>query len=90
MEDRIFQVFVPDLPNLIRLMAEIAPLWTSLLVQYQGDTAESFFEKTFRAWHGHSLGGKCRRCDPDAVERWEARQKERAAAKASKAAEPHA
>lgn len=57
-------VFLPDLPSLLALVREVAPLHTLGLAHHLRTLVDVAFPKLFHTWHGHDWRGVCPDCDP--------------------------
>jgi hypothetical protein len=69
-------VYVVDLPSLLELSKSLQLWRIDERVELAGDELVDHARKSFRASHGHSLGGCCPKCDPERYEQiQEARRK---------------
>ena len=71
-------VFVTDLPSLLALTPQLAPIQLPSQLDHLVEIVERFTSKAFEAWHGHSVTSICSTCSPAewklAGERREARR----------------
>lgn len=73
---RVFEVFLPDFPSMMMFIRDYATAFATESSNTTQQQTLDLLEKLFRLQHGHSSHAICPKCDPDAWEDRQRRQRE--------------
>lgn len=76
MGGQVFEVFLPDFPSMMMFVRDHATAFAAEASNTTQQQTLDLLEKFFRSEHGHSSHAICPKCDPEAWEERQRRQKQ--------------
>jgi hypothetical protein len=73
---QVFEVFLPDFPSMMMFIRDHATAFAAESANTTQQQTFDLLEKLFRVQHGHSSHAICSKCDPDAWEERQSRQRQ--------------